>query len=195
MKAAPAWIAPAEATPPPDRLAALRAGAERLREQEQTVTSAEQVLADAKAEYNRLRHDELPDLMDMAGVDRVGLPAHGNLPACDAVCGPYYHANIAADWPAERRGAAFDWLEKEGHGDLVRVTVSVAFGKAEMEAAQTLAESLRQVGYAPAIAMAVPWTTLTAFVREQIERHQVTPPLDLLGATVGRVVKIKARKE
>ena len=41
----------------------------------------------------------------------------------------------------------------------------------------------------------VPWNTLTAFVKEQIEEKKVTPPLELLGATVGRVVQVVKQKK
>ncbi len=194
MEAAPTWVTPATAAPPADRLAALRAGAERLRDQELAVANAEQALADAKAAYRRLAHEELPDLMDTAGVDHVGLPARGNLPACDAVCGPYYKANIAADWAPERREAAFTYLEGVAP-DIVRVVVSVQFGKAEMAEALDLRDYLQGQGYPVAVKMDVPWASLTAWVREQIERHQAALPLDLIGATVGRVVKIKPRKD
>ena len=35
------------------------------------------------------------------------------------------------------------------------------------------------------------WGTLTSWVKEQIEAGKPTPPLDVIGATVGQHVKIK----
>jgi hypothetical protein len=42
--------------------------------------------------------------------------------------------------------------------------------------------------------MEIPWNTLTAFVKEQCELGAALE-LDTIGATVGRVVKIKPRKK
>jgi hypothetical protein len=42
---------------------------------------------------------------------------------------------------------------------------------------------------------AMPWNTLTSFVKEQVEVKQKTPNLEVIGATVGKIVKLKPRKE
>jgi hypothetical protein len=70
-----------------------------------------------------------------------------------------------ANIPEARRDEAFAWLDKN-----------------------------RKLEVSYSSKLSVPWNTLTAFVKEQVEKGAVLP-LDILGATVGRVVKLKARKD
>jgi hypothetical protein len=188
-------MATGAASPREGQLEAITQAASALRDAEREKQDVEERLRDVNLKIQELRHKTLPDLMHEAGVDRLGLPASGNLPPCDAKLAPYYHANIAADWLPERREAAFDWLEKNGHGDLLKVTVSVTFGKREMPQARKLAATLEGMGLAPQVIPSVPWSTLTAWLREQVEKYRSQPPLDTIGGTVGSVVKLTPRKE
>lgn len=144
----------------------------------------------------KLTQRTLPDLFNEVGIDQLGIPAEGNLPAYDAKLTPFYHANIAADWPEEKQAAAFDYLAAKGTGgeDLIRTVITVSLGKGEHKTAQKVIAGLKKSGIAYTVKQAVPWNTLTAWVKEQIEKHQTTPKLDLIGATVGDVVKLKERK-
>ena len=133
---------------------------------------------------------ELPDLFDEMGIPSIGLDADGNMPACTAKVEPYYKAAI----PKEDDGAAFDWLEANGAGDLIRNTFSISIDKADNDTANKLEDYLKTSGITFERKKAVPWTSLTAFVKEEIEERQRTPPLNLLGATVGKIVKLKITK-
>jgi hypothetical protein len=87
----------------------------------------------------------------------------------------------------------------------VKRTYTIVFGKGEEKRATAFEAALKKLKVDYGSAFGVPWNSLTAFVREQTERFDRLPPpeqtndkrlpLDLLGATVGRVVTIKARKE
>jgi len=146
---------------------------------------------------------ELPDYMKLIGQDKVGLPDFN----VDLVMEPYYHANIAADWPDDKRQAAFSYLEEIDAGDLIKTQVVFLFGRKELKRVKwllafisTLKHYLKEVGGEPEdipeplITMGVPWNTLTAFVKEQITGGKKLD-LDKIGATVGSVVKIKPRKK
>lgn len=172
-----------------DKLVKLRSTAQELFNLDSEIAQLEAEVESRKKRLIELSTKTLPDLLDSAGTDKVGLPEVG----VDAVLKPYYRANIAAEWEEERRLKAFDWLAANGHGDMVKVTVTVAFGRQEYDKAQNYAERVRKAGFTPKLDMGVPWTTLTAFVKEQFEAND-PPPLDLLGATVGRVVKLIERK-
>ena len=178
-----------------DQLDAITEAAVLLRDAEREKSDIEDRLSEKNKQIQELRFKTLPDLMHEAGVDRLGLPAQGNLPPCDAKLSPYYHANIAADWPPEKRQAAFDWLEQNGHGDLLKVTVSVSFSKSQMDEARALEGQLVDMGHAPLVIPSVPWSTLTAWLREQVEKYHSQPPLETIGGTVGSVVKLTPRKE
>lgn len=179
---------------PADKLEMLRTTARRLRDKRAEVTSIEERLSEAKAEVKLIETKELVDLMAEVGVDKVGLPAEGNYPACDAELKPYYHAVISADWEPNRRQLAFDWLDSAGHGDLIKTAITVLIPRDDRAMAVSIQHYLEQCNVAHTIQLDVPWNTLTAFVKEQVEKYHRTPPLETLGATVGQVVKLKARK-
>lgn len=159
------------------------------------VQDTEEALKRLKAEQLQLQQKTLPDLFMEVGVDNLGLPAEGNLPAYDAELKPYYHANISSDWPPEQQRAAYAYLDELGEGDLIRSTFTVFVGKDDRETALKVQEALEKLGVDYETKLAVPWNTLTAWLKEQVEKHKTTPRLDLLGATVGNVVKLKQRKE
>jgi hypothetical protein len=157
------------------------------------IEETEEYLGTLKERRLELQHREIPDFFASIGVDKIGVPDA----KADVVTGPYYKANIAADWPADRREAAFGWLEANGHSSLVNVVVSVSFRRGEHGEAQQLAELIRTTfpganEHPVKLESSVPWGTLTAFVKEQTEAGE-SLPLDILGATVGQVAKIKRR--
>ena len=133
---------------------------------------------------------ELPDLFNEAQIDHVGLAAEGNQPAYDAKLSPYYHANI----PADRASEAFAWLDANGHGDLIKNVITIELGRGDNETAKKVMAALKKLDVDYSTKLTVPWNTLTAFVREQVEKYNKIPPLDILGAVIGQIVKLKERK-
>jgi hypothetical protein len=183
-------------TPSEDQLEAIRKHAILARQFELDVADLEARLATTKANLNRLYHETLPDLMDAAGIDHVGLPAEGNKPAVDLTLEPFYRANIAAAWPEEQRDAAFNALRQLGHDDLIKTEITTRFTREERALALRVLDTLRvQFGLDPALKENVHPQTLTAWLREQFEAHNPLPPLDVIGATIGRIAKFKERKE
>lgn len=168
-----------------------------------TILELEDRLKAAKEAKTELTQKTLPDYMIKVGQDRIGLAEFG----VDLVLEDYYHANISSDWEPERRQAAFDWLESRGHGDLVKCVLTVPFPRFMLAAARWLQQRLREMlipdeytddtgQHFPEalVEMTVPWNTLTAFVKEQVRAGNEID-LEMLGATVGKVVKIKERKD
>lgn len=139
-----------------------------------------------------LETKEIPDLATEIGVDRLGLPEY----SADIQVGPYYKANISSEWPEERREAAFEYLESEGLGDIVRNQVIFSLGKGSEDVREALLRAARQVPDLPdpTLRRDVPWNTLTSVLREQTEKGR---PLDLeiIGGTVGQRAVIKKRKD
>jgi hypothetical protein len=134
----------------------------------------------------------LPDLMDQAGVDTIGLPAVGNHSALDAKLVPFYAAGIAASWPSEKREQAFKWLSDHGHATLIKTSVTIDFDRTDRDKAVKFAKTNGKLS--PKIIENVHAGTLKAWLKEQVEEEHVMPPLDIIGGTVGRVVKLKERK-
>ena len=81
----------------------------------------------------------------------------------------------------------------------ISVLVSLDFQRGEKALADELEDLIRTKfsganSHPIKVAMGVPWTTLTALVKEQVEQGEPVP-LDTLGATVGQVAKITKRKK
>lgn len=176
-----------------DRMRVLQeAGTDMLR-LEELISQTEGRLKALKAQHLALTQRTIPDLMDEAGTDKVGLPGVGS----DLTVVPFYKAVL----PEENAAEAAEWLDREGHGSLLRTYVTVEFSPGEREHAENVITLIKSYfrgrnieQHDPTVKNTVHWKTLTAFVKEQIEENRVVP-LELLGATVGRVAKIKQRKE
>jgi hypothetical protein len=180
-----------------DRLEQVRACLRVLRDKECEASDLTQRLRELGSQINEFKHKTLVDVFQEAGVDSLGLPAEGNLPAYDAKLGPYYKANIAAEWDEKRRQAGFQVLEDMGHGEVIRTVVTVSLGRGERERAKQLLDLLAENKFDCDVGLGVPWNTLTALVRSE---HEARRPfsdeqLEKIGAQVGLAVQLKQRKE
>jgi hypothetical protein len=180
----------------PATLETVRAELAAQRDDQQVLADLEARRKETQARIDKRRFDTLPALLMAAGTDQVGLPAAGNLPAYDARLKPYYRANIAAEWPSEKREAAFDLLEAKQGGDIIKCVVSVEFNREEIDEARTLVQKLGEAGLIASLKRTVQWNTLTAWFREQVEAHRGLSgaEMEALGATHGHQVEIKERK-
>jgi hypothetical protein len=97
---------------------------------------------------------------------------------------------ISANITKERANEAHDWLRANGYADLIKNTVSVAFGKGDDEKASSLITQLDQMGFDADQKEAVHPSTLKAFCREQIERGTQIPS-ELFGIYIGQKTTIK----
>lgn len=174
-------------------LSRVRAKARELYDTSARVAELEAELKAAKTRRWELQMRELPDIMAEVGVDKIGLPGVD----VDIVSRPYVRANISAEWDTERQESGFAEIERVGGGDIIRLTLSFNFGRGMYDELQEFLDKIKglNLSFSPPeaeIAKTVPWNTLTAFVREQVERGTVLD-LDKLGATVGTIVVIKKR--
>lgn len=99
--------------------------------------------------------------------------------------------------PLTERLRALEYLEDEGHGDLMRRTIQVTLDKDSEELAAELTALLRSHRGANKIKVeefrVVPWTTLSSFAKSQL-REGYDPDLELLGVsrvTIAKVVRPK----
>jgi hypothetical protein len=178
----------------PDALNKVSEKLRELRGIDQEIGKYEQLLREKKERRQLLLEKEIVDVLDEAGMTSAGIQADGNNPALDVEVRPYYHANIAVDWPEEQRKKSFAWIDKF-HPGMLRNTFTIKFGKSSRKLQVQFEKLAKKNKLEFTNEFGVPWNTLTAFVKEQIEEHKRRPPLDLLGATVGRVAVIKKQKE
>ncbi len=189
--------AAASVVPTEEGLSRLRKTAREWFDLQTEIERLEKQVADKKAEALVLQQRTLPDLFAEIGTDRIGLPDAGEF-GSDVVVENFYKAGISSEWEEPRRVKGFEALEELGGGGLINTVVSVTFGKGEVEKARQLDQIIRDspLGneYVPEISMSVHWASLTSFVKEQIQAGE-TVPMEDLGATTGRIAKIKKRKK
>jgi hypothetical protein len=92
------------------------------------------------------------------------------------------------------REKAYDWLRKQGAGDLIQNEVSFSFGKGQDDDAKKISEMFREHGFEPTEKEGIRWNTLDAFVRQQIEKaaeEGKTFPEELFGVFRQNDVTIK----
>lgn len=179
---------------PQDKLERLKAEAAKTRELEFEVAELQERLNEKLEELNILMTKTLPDLMEEAGVDSVGIPAQGNYPAWDARLRPFYNANIASSWPEEKRLEGFNYLTKIGHGDLIKTEIKISLPRGALKKAQTLVKQLAKQGMNAVMEQNVHSQTLKAWLKDQIENHAFMPDLEKIGASVGKTVKPEKRR-
>lgn len=98
-------------------------------------------------------------------------------------------SDVYAAIPAGGKAAAFQWLEENNFGGLIKTEISLEFGKGEMDNAVKLVEKLEEEGFSPMLSRDVHAQTLKAFLREQLEKA-TDVPLDLFGARPVDITKI-----
>lgn len=196
MNLPPSFIQPSVQSS--DKLDALCAKAAEARDLELIVSDLEEQLKARKTELLNLYSKVLPDLMDAANVDRVGLPATGNSPAVDFRLKPFYSANIAASWNQERKDIAFAFLDSMNASDLIKSEVVASLPKGNLELAERLVALASELKIPTVLTKRVHGNTLTAWLRELVENTNTIPSnsdLEKIGATIGRIVKPTERKE
>ena len=177
--------------PNADRLNDLRTMVAKARALELEKKNLAERTSQTNKALQELYYQTLPDFMSSAQVNSLELPADGNTQGVKAELKPYYKASISAEWPDDKRRAAFDWLERNGHGDLIKTVVMVAFTREDREKAKTLAANLRNGGFDPIVKEEVHHATLTAWLKEQVGTYKAEIPLETIGGAVGRVVILK----
>jgi hypothetical protein len=188
----------ADAKRPPlvDKLEQVRDKVRRFRDLEMEIADAEAHLKQLRLEKSELEYMVLPDLFSQNKVTHIGLEAEGNVPAYIARIEDYYKANISKEWPMSKREKAYDWLTKHKLGDIITSCITIELDLGTAKLLKKIQTALNKLGVVYYKEQSVHWGTLTAAVKEM---HKAGKPLgdtDLrtIGATVGRVVKLKQKK-
>lgn len=179
-----------------DRLDTIRSKAEEARDLEFEIRAAEDRLSELKSKLNELYGKTLPDMMEEAGVDNVGIKPTGNMPGMDFEIHPYYSASIASSWSEDKRNQAFDVLKRYKAEDLIKTTVTAKFPKGDLKLARQLVAAAQKLKIATDINLSVHKNTLTAWLRDIYEKGKALPQSDLekIAGSVGRIVRPKERK-
>ena len=156
----------------------------RLLDLQEQARRIEDNLKSKNDEIRVLSEQEIPNLMQEAGVSEFKL-ADGSSVSIK----PFYAAKI----PVSKTDEAFQWLTGNGYGDLIKNTVSLNFGKSEDNLANSLVEDLKSKGHNVSQKKKVEPQTLKAFVKEAIQNGQ-NVPMDLFGVYISNKTTIKTKE-
>lgn len=186
-----------DAPKPKASLDAVHAMGKAAVELQRRIEAGEALLKTLKTERYKLLNEQMPSMMDDMKVPSIVISDY------KLDCTTYYKANIAADDPEEKRSAAFAWVEAAGGGDIINNVVTVAFPKEMADEAILFSEEIkkrfdnRKDEIKIQLDKKVPWNRLTSWLKDFVEtppkrgETKLPVPLELLNATIGRLVKIK----
>ena len=159
--------------------------AEKIQSQEQQIANTEEDLKKQKEELRNLQNEELPMLMQEIGIKKFELEDGSSVNVKEIYAGSISQAN---------KEKAFNWLRQNKFDDIIKNTVTTAFGKGEDNAAQNFMEIAEQSGYTPVQKTEVHPQTLKAFIKERVEGGDEFP-MELFGAYIGYKAEIKKSKK
>jgi hypothetical protein len=163
---------------PTDSLERLATLVRQQGELERAIAVAEDALDDLKSRHRRVSEEDVPGLLDEVGLSDVRLADGTKVSIKETL-----RASVAAD--GKYTPFILGWLDREGHGDLVKNDVIVSFGRGEDAAAVALVAALTERGLAPARKKTVNNQSFTALLRELMEAGEEVP-LDEMGVAVQR---------
>lgn len=152
-----------------------------LKEAAQAVEDANNELKEAKKKELTIREETIPGMMQELGFEKIKLES-GEEVSCKQ--------EVYCSIPKDCKYQAFEWLEENGHGGLIKTEIKVSYGKGELEEAIELESRLATEGLRPSLAQNVHAQTLKAFVKEQLAAGNDLP-LELFGARPVMTAKVK----
>lgn len=164
------------------------------REIEAKIADLQDRLEIENAKLSELRTHELVDLFEKIGISNIGIDPDGNLPAYEAKLKSYYSASLPKD--EDKKEEALKLLKKFNASDLSKTKVEVQFGRGEEKVLKAFGAAMKKLKVGFSAKTGVHASTLTAWVRERFESNKPLAQADLqvLGATVGKVVMLEPRK-
>lgn len=147
---------------------------------ENEVKALEEELKVKKAELLRIQTQTLPDALSEAGVSGFTLDTGEQV---------IVKGFVSAKIPAKHEQQAYQWLEDNGHGDIIKTQITVDTGR-DLELAREYQAILQEAGAEPSVGRSVHAQTLKAFVKKEVEAGE-SIPLELFGAYVGQKTTIK----
>ena len=133
---------------------------QKLLRVEAEVGNTEERLKRLKDQQRELSEQLIPDRLTQLGVSDIKLNDGSRISA-----EPFYSARISVANLEE----AHNWLRDNGHGDIIKNTMTLSFGQGEDSLAKELVALCKSEGFVPTEKEAVHPSTLKAFVKEQIE--------------------------
>jgi hypothetical protein len=153
------------------------------------IEDAKLSLKEKQASFTLLSMKTLPELFAENNIPSITIGPEGNAPGMTMESKPFYKAVLPED-----SEPGLKWLKANGAGDLIKRVFTIPLPMDSDKAANELRKALKKMNIRYEEKETVPWMTLTAFVKELIEKRKKGVPLEILGAIIGRVVKVKSER-
>ena len=157
---------------------------EKLEDLEARLRLQEDEIKGTKAQIQKVSGDIIPTMMSEMGLAELKLHDGSHLKVSTS-----YRATITE----ANKVAAFNWLRKNGLGDIIKNEISVSFGRNEDNKAADYAALAQERGYQPTQKLKVEPMTLKALVRERIEAGKEMPT-EIFGVFSENKTTIKRNK-
>lgn len=165
-------------------LGMLSALAEEARQAEEKVAEVQRELKRLQGIHQGLVEQQIPEIMERVGMMKFTTSRGLNIDLKEII-----RASLGS---GAEKDANLDWLEREGHEAIIKLQVSVPFGRGddEREKARALAAELQARGIDAAFDRKVEPQTLGALIRELLEDGRPVPE-ESFHVFRQRVAKIK----
>ena len=167
-----------------DNIQSLADQVQTLESLDADIKETENKLKEKKKELERLSGEVIPTMLSEMGLSELRLQDGSSIKVSTS-----YRAHISV----ANKEAAFNWLRKNGLGDIIKNEISVSFGRNEDNKAADYAELAKGQGFQPTQKMKVEPMTLKALVRERIEAGKEMPT-ELFNIYVGNKTNIKRKQ-
>ncbi len=155
--------------------------AEQLLDADAAAALAAEDLKAANKKARVLREETIPEAMAELNLDHFSIKGGRMVTVKQEV-----YASI----PKDNEQAAFDWLNKNDFGAIIKTEVKSSFGKGEREEALKLSQELADRGIDNKFKEGVHHSTLKAWLKEML-RDGKDVPMDLFGARPVMTARIK----
>ena len=167
-----------------DNIQSLADQVQTLESLDADIKETENKLKEKKKELERLSGEVIPTMLSEMGLSELRLQDGSSIKVSTS-----YRAHISV----ANKEAAFNWLRKNGLGDIIKNEISVSFGRNEDNKAADYAELAKGQGFQPTQKMKVESMTLKALVRERIEAGKEMPT-EIFGVFSENKTTIKRNK-
>ena len=167
-----------------DNIQSLADQVQRLEAMQQQLEIQEDAIKEKKKQIQHISGEVIPTMMSEMGLAELKLHDGSHLKVSTS-----YRATITE----ANKVAAFNWLRKNGLGDIIKNEISVSFGRNEDNKAADYAELARGQGFEPTQKLKVEPMTLKALVRERIEAGKEMPT-EIFGVFSENKTTIKRNK-
>ena len=145
----------------PKEMDSVAALAQRQVELEQEIQEREAGVKELKKKLYILSTETIPQKMKEIGIKGFEMDTGESLIVED---------KVTASISKKNQEAAHKWLVKQGHGDIIKHTVTTKFQRAEEKKAEKFVKELEKKGFTYDVKQGVHAMTLKAFVKEQLEK-------------------------